>query len=104
MFPDMPSRKTNNPENRARKARLAFRVDKQTKALVERAATLERRNVTDFCLTAMTDAARQTIANHETLVLSVRDQQAFFDALVHPPKAHARLKRAFKKDRTLLAS
>lgn len=91
-------------ENRTREARLAFRVDKQTKALVERAATLERRNVTDFCLAAMTEAARRTIASHETLVLSVHDQQAFFDALVHPPKANPRLKRAFKKERTRLAS
>lgn len=100
----MPDRKTTSRDKRTREARLAFRVDKQTKELVERAATLEQRNVTDFCLTAMTEAARRTIASHETLVLSVRDQQAFFDALIHPPKANARLKRAFKKERTRLAS
>ena len=56
-----------------------------TKALIERAAQLERRKLTDFCMTALTDAARRTIAEHETLVLSDRDRAVFFDALVNPP-------------------
>ena len=80
---------------RARGARLGFRVDDETKALVERAAELERRNLTDFCLTALADAARETIARHETLVLSQRDRQVFFDTLINPPEIDPRLRRAF---------
>lgn len=84
--------KTDRP---LREERLGFRVDEATKALIERAAQLERRKLTDFCMTAMTDAARRTIAAHETLVLSDRDRAVFFDALVNPPAPSERLLRAF---------
>jgi uncharacterized protein (DUF1778 family) len=75
---------------------MGFRVDAETKRLVERAAMLERRSLTDFCLTALTQATRETISRHESLVFSERDREVFFDALVHPPKPNARLKRAFR--------
>ncbi|MGO8844326.1 MAG: DUF1778 domain-containing protein, partial [Methylocella sp.] len=69
--------------------------DEPTKALIERAAQLERRKLTDFCMTALTDAARRTIAEHETIVLSERDHATFFDTLVNPPTLSKRLQRAF---------
>ena len=43
----------------------------------------------------LTDAARRTIAEHETLVLSDRDRAVFFDVLVNPPVPSERLQRAF---------
>ncbi len=86
---------TAKPDRQLRQERLGFRVDEPTKALIERAALLERRKLTDFCMTALTVAARRTIAKHETLVLSDRDRQVFFDALVHPPAPSERLQRAF---------
>jgi uncharacterized protein (DUF1778 family) len=82
-------------EPAARDGRLGFRVDEQTKQLIERAAYLEGRKLTDYCLTALAGAARRTIAEHETLTLSERDRKAFFDALIAPPEPNARLKRAF---------
>jgi uncharacterized protein (DUF1778 family) len=91
------------PERRARAFRLGFRVDAETKRLVERAAALERRSMTDFCLTALADATRETIARHESLVLSERDRAAFFDALVHAPRPNARLRRAFRSARERVA-
>lgn len=83
-------------EKRARSERLELRVDRQTKTLVERAAKLEHRNVTDFCLSSMTEAARQVIARHDTLILSERARDVFFDTLVNPPQINARLRRAFE--------
>jgi uncharacterized protein (DUF1778 family) len=82
-------------DRRLREERLGFRVDEPTKALIERAAQLERRKLTDFCMTALTEAARRTIAEHETIVLSDRDRAVFFDALVNPPAPNERLQRAF---------
>lgn len=86
-------------DRRARSARLGFRVDAKTKSMVERAARLERRNLTDFCLTALTDAARKALERHESLALSDADRAAFFDALLHPPKPNARLRRALREER-----
>jgi uncharacterized protein (DUF1778 family) len=100
----MPNARTAaTKERRTREARLGIRVDRQTKQIVARAAQLERRSLTDFCLAALTEAARQTISRHETLVLSERDRRTFFDVLVHPPKPNARLRRAFKSERRRLA-
>jgi uncharacterized protein (DUF1778 family) len=86
-------------ERRVRGARLGFRVDAQTKSLVERAARLERRNVTEFCLSALTEAARKSLERAESLSLTDADRAAFFDALVHPPKPNARLRRAVRGER-----
>jgi uncharacterized protein (DUF1778 family) len=82
---------------------MGFRVDAQTKALVERAAHLDHRNVTDFCMSALSEAARQTIARHQTLSLTPADLHAFFEALMHPPAPNARLKRAFRSERRQIA-
>lgn len=90
------SERTNKEQRRARGARLGFRVDAQTKKLVERAAALERRSLTDFCLTALAQATEATIQRHQNLTLSDRDREVFFDALVHPPRPNARLKQAFR--------
>jgi uncharacterized protein (DUF1778 family) len=91
-------------KRRTHSSRLGFRVDVQTKKLVERAAALERRSLTDFCLTALTEATRGHDFRHETLLLSERDRQVFFDALVHPPKPNARLRRAFRAAKERIVS
>jgi uncharacterized protein (DUF1778 family) len=83
--------------------RLGFRLDEETKELIERAAHLERRKLTDFCVTALADAARRTIAEHETLMLSERDRQVFFDALINPPRPSERLLRALAAHRRRVA-
>ena len=75
----------------------------KTKRLVERAARLERRSLTDFCLTALTRAARLTIEAQESIVLSEADRIAFFDVLARPPKPNARLRRALRAERTRVA-
>jgi uncharacterized protein (DUF1778 family) len=78
-----------------RAERLGFRVDRETKGLIERAARLERRKLTDFCVTTLANVARRTIAEHETLVLSEKERRLFFDLLINPPKPNKRLVRAF---------
>jgi uncharacterized protein (DUF1778 family) len=84
--------------------RLGFRLDEETKGLIERAAQLSRRKVSDFCVTALADTARRTIAEHETLTLSQRDRTAFFDVLIHPPKPNARLQRALAEHKRRVAA
>jgi uncharacterized protein (DUF1778 family) len=95
--------KTAKRDRRLREERFGFRVDAPTKALIERAALLERRKLTDFCMTVLTDAARRTIAEHETIVLSERDRAVFFDTLANPPAASDRLKRAFAEHKRRVA-
>lgn len=84
--------------------RLGFRLDEETKDLIERAAHLSRRKISDFCVTALVDTARRTIAEHETLTLSERDRKVFFDALIHPPEPSERLIRALAEHKRRIAS
>lgn len=101
----MPHKQTNIERGtRNRAERLGFRLDEETKDLIERAAHLSRRKVSEFCVTALTDTARRTIADHETLVLSDRDRAAFFDALLNPPEPSERLVRALAEYKHRVAS
>ena len=90
--------------NQAKVERLELRLDEGTNDLIERAAHLSRRKVSEFCVTALTDTARRTIAEHETLILSDRDRAAFFDALVNPPEPSERVARALAGRKRRVAS
>ncbi len=101
----MPHKQAKNERNTpGRVERLGFRIDEETKDLIERAAYLSRRKVSDFCVTALADTARRTIAEHETLALSDRDREAFFDALINPPEPSERLKHALADHKRRVAS
>lgn len=84
--------------------RLGFRLNEQTKLLIEHAAQLDRRKVSDFCVKALTEAAQETIARYETLRLTDAERAAFFDILIKPPEPNDRLKRAVTEARRRVAS
>jgi uncharacterized protein (DUF1778 family) len=92
------------PKSLNRDERLGFRLDEESKDLIERAAHLSRRKVSDFCLTALVDTARRIVAEHETLALSDRDRKAFFDVLINPPEPSERLQRALAEHKRRVAS
>ena len=100
----MPSNKVKITQDSVRVERLGFRLDEQTKDLIERAAYLECRKVTDFCVAVLADAARRTIAEHETLILSDLDRKVFFDTLMSPPQASERLVRALAEHKRRIIS
>lgn len=57
-------------------------------------AQLDKHQLGNFCVTALTEAAGQTIAEHQTVVLSERDREVFFETLVAPQTPNERLRRA----------
>lgn len=75
--------------------RLCLRLDTHTKRLIERAARLKRQTVTEYCVSALAETARSIVERHETLVLSAKDRDVFFDVLMTRPPASERLRRAF---------
>jgi uncharacterized protein (DUF1778 family) len=77
--------------SRIRGQRLETRVTADQKNLIERAAALQGRTVTDFVLTSVQEAARRAIEEHQRLDLSVRDSQAFVEALIDPQPVNDRL-------------
>src|SRR5438270_13677753 len=68
-----------------RQERLEARVTAEQKELLQRAAALEGRTLTDFVVRSIQRAAEQTIRRHQELVLKASESQAFVDALLNPP-------------------
>jgi uncharacterized protein (DUF1778 family) len=87
------------PRGRARAERLEARVTAEQKSLIERAAALQGRTLTDFMLTSVQDAARRAIEEHQQLELSVRDSEAFVDALLNPKPINDRLRDTVRRYR-----
>jgi uncharacterized protein (DUF1778 family) len=84
---------------RVRGERLETRVTAEQKRLIERAAALQGRTVTDFVLTSVQDAARRAIEEHQILDLSLRDSQAFVQALIEPTPVNDRLRDTIRRYR-----
>jgi uncharacterized protein (DUF1778 family) len=80
---------------RGRDARLAFRLDRETRSLIERAASVDGQRLTDYCLGVLAEAARRRITEHDAWVLAERDRRVFFDLLMNPPEPNARLREDF---------
>ena len=88
---------------RIRAERLETRVTAEQKRIIERAAALQGRTVTDFVLTSVQDAARRAIEEHELLRLTVRDSEAFVDALLNPKPVNDRLRETVRRYREATA-
>lgn len=79
-----------------RDARLEARVSAGQKILLQQAAALSGRTLSEFVVASAQDAARRVIAEHESIRLSRDEQVAFVKTLLDPPKPNARLERAAK--------
>ena len=95
----MTNAATKTSRSRTRSERLEARVTAEQKTLIERAAALQGRSVTDFVLTSVQDAARRAIEEHQQLELSVRDSEAFVDALLNPKPVGDRLRETVRRYR-----
>jgi uncharacterized protein (DUF1778 family) len=76
--------------------RLGARVPADVKALLQRAADLTGRSLTDFVLSSARAAAEETIRQHELVELTARDSHSLAEALLNPPAPNARLRAAFE--------
>lgn len=79
-----------------RDARLEARVSAAQKSLLQQAAALSGRTLSEFVVASAHDAARRVLAEHDSIRLSREEQLAFMKALLNPPEPNTRLKRAAK--------
>ena len=90
------------PQQPTRTARLEARITPDALAVVRRAAELQGRSVSDFVVAAAQEAANRTIEETQIIRLSVQDQRAFADAVLHPPLPSPALIRAAEAHRRLI--
>jgi len=74
-------------------ARINLRTSAEAKAMIERAAALMGTTVSSFMLQNAYEAARRVVSEYDTLMLSQRDFDAFAEAMEHPPKPKAALRK-----------
>ncbi|MEO7027188.1 MAG: DUF1778 domain-containing protein [Caulobacteraceae bacterium] len=94
-FSDDPIRAKASKElrrPRRRGERLEARITAEQKALIERAAAVRGRTVTDFVPTSAQEAARRAIEDHQILSLSLRDSEVFVQALLSHAPVNDRLR------------
>ena len=91
-------------ESKPPTARLEARLPAHIHAMLKRAAEIEGRTLTDFIVTASSEAARQTIETAEIIRLSVDDQRLFAESILNPPEPTAALYRAFERHRELFGA
>ena len=89
---------------RHRDQRLEARVTPDQKELIERAACVQGRTVTDFVVSALQEMARQAIAEHSVWKLTQEQHKVFIDALMDPPAPNQKLREGYKRLRKYKAS
>jgi uncharacterized protein (DUF1778 family) len=94
----MPTETIETDAN-TRAARMEARMTADQKALLQRAATLSGRTLSEFVLASAQEAAAKVIQEHETIRLSRSQQVAFVTALLAPRAPNARLRKAAQKYR-----
>ncbi len=78
-----------------KKARFDTRLSQEQKQLFERAARLGGyRSLTDFVIATVQSKAKEIIEEREVILASQKDQEIFFNALLHPPQPNSHLIQA----------
>lgn len=84
---------TRKVKERVRNQRLEARVTKEQKDFIERAAAIQGRSVTDFLLSSVQEAAQKAIEDHQRIKLTIKDAEAFVEALLNPKPVNDRLRK-----------
>jgi uncharacterized protein (DUF1778 family) len=77
-----------------RMERLEARVPLADKELLQQAAALEGTTLSDFVRRSAHQAAVRAIQEHQSLTLTLRESQAFIEAVTNPPAPNDALRTA----------
>jgi uncharacterized protein (DUF1778 family) len=90
------------PRQRERAERLEARISRDQKALLQRAADLQGRSLTDFVIASAHDAAVRVVQEMQIVKLNAEQSRIFAEALLNPPQPNAALRRAARRHRQLV--
>ena len=92
------------PRTAERAYRFDARLNEEQKLLIQRAADLEGRSMTDFVLHSAETAAERTIERRAMLILTARETEAFANAILGPAKPGPVLRKAARDYRRQTAT
>lgn len=98
VFP-VQNRRSRERTHRAlgKSERVSARLSPDQKKLLQRAADLEHRTLTDFMVDSGLRSAEDVIRRHDVIALSERAARAFMEAVYNPKPANAYLRRAAER-------
>ena len=80
------------------KSRFDTRLSKDQKEYFEYAANLGGfRTLTEFVIFSVQQQASNIVEKHNSILASKKDQEVFFNAIMHPPKPNTNLKKAVSR-------
>jgi uncharacterized protein (DUF1778 family) len=83
------------PTNRTEK--LDLRLTKSAKRILQAAAMVARKSVSEFVLESALNEAEERLADRRAFTLDAERWEAFVAALDAPPRRHPRLERLFRE-------
>jgi uncharacterized protein (DUF1778 family) len=98
------AQRVRKQHSRTKVYRFDARLNGEQKLLIQRAADLEGRSMTDFVLHSAEAAAQRTIEKRAILVLTARESEAFANAILNPPSPGPVLRKAARDYRRRLAT
>lgn len=90
--------KRHKPERETKRERIELRVSASAKDLIQQASAVTGLTAGDLAY----EGARRVLDEHQRLVLSGADRDAFFKALMNPPEPSERLIAAMRRHRDLV--
>ncbi len=82
-----------------RDERVDLRLAGDLKALLARAASYSGMSLSSFLISVASDRAKEVVAEHETMMLSAQDWEAFLIALDNADRPRPKLKAAVERYR-----
>jgi uncharacterized protein (DUF1778 family) len=86
----------------AKSERLEARATSEQKELLQRAAELTGRSVSDFVISSAVAAAEETVRAHEVVQLTARDTRAFVEAFLNPRGPNEAMRKHARRYRELV--
>ena len=93
----------NRKAPKAKDYRFDARLNEEQKMLIQKAADLEGRSMTDFVLRSAQAAAERTLQDRAMLILSARETESFVEAILNPAEPGVILRaaaRLYKKNKS----
>jgi len=84
-----------------RRQRLVARITDDQKRLFQRAADVQGRNLSDFVVASVLEAATRAVQGHATIHLDLAASEAFVDEMLNPSPLPERLQETIRRYRDL---
>lgn len=95
---------SSRPYTSEKAERLEARLSRAQKELIQHAADLLGRSLTDFVISSIQEKAKKVIREHEVITLTAKESKDFVNSLINPPLPNAALKKAAQRYNTFIVN